>query len=176
MSKMYRIIILIFTVVWLISGCTSPKRYARNDYSFYRSNFKLDSTALLHTDGVYVLEKIVTDQNRDKQEGLKEKKVYKFYPTGQVNMVIDDNLIASRGTLFEGYYRINNNKLVIQSVNQPLRQFYYSYAYITNQQMVIVLKTHLGRGKMKDKYYHSSYKEYYRFEPNSNRDYTIPGW
>jgi hypothetical protein len=69
--------------------------------------------------------------------------MYKFYTNGQVNKVLDINnelkndsdyanafnkTISSNSdkkpTLFEGYYRLKDNKLVIQSVVSATRQFF----------------------------------------------------
>jgi hypothetical protein len=79
---------LLLMLLCLISGCTFQKRYIRNDYSFYSKDFKLDNVAPLRTDGVYRSYKIETDAAGEGQKVHKEQKVYKFYPTGQVNMVI----------------------------------------------------------------------------------------
>jgi hypothetical protein len=171
---------LLLIILWLISGCTSQKWYIKNDYSFYAKDFKLSSTTLLRTDGVYVLDKIETDATSGKQTMQKEKILYKFYPTGQVIMLLDhnnelkndddyrkafnrrihENSMSKGATLFEGYYQINDAKMVIQFVNQSLRQFYYTYAYLTEQKFIIVNKTHLGRGKMKEKYYTPDFFEH----------------
>jgi hypothetical protein len=187
---------LLLILLWLISGCTFQKHYIKNDYSFYAEDFKLGSTTLLRTDGVYVSDKIKMDASSGKQTVQKDKRVYKFYPTGQVNMVLDLNnelksdedyrkafnrritetSMSKSATLFEGYYQIRDNKMVIQFVNQPLRQFYYTYAYLTEKQFIIVYQTHVGKGKIKDKYYTSNYKEIYRFEPKPVDGYLAPNW
>jgi hypothetical protein len=136
------------------------------------------------------------DSTSGKQTTQKNKRVYKFYPTGQVNMVLDPNnelksdddyrkafnrrihetSLSKGATLFEGYYRIKGAKIVIQFVNQPLRQIYYTYAYLAEQQFSIVKQTHVGKGKIKDKYYTSNYKEIYRFEPKPVDGYLAPNW
>ena len=187
---------LLLILLWLISGCTFQKRYIKNDYSFYAEDFKLSSTTPLRTDGVYVSDKIAMDSTSGKQTMQKDKRVYKFYPTGQVNMVLDPNnklksdddyrkafnrrinetSMSKGATLFEGYYQIRDNKMVIQFVNQPLRQFYYTYTYLAEQQFVIVNQTHVGRGKIKDKYFTSNYKEIYQFEPKPVDGYLAPNW
>jgi hypothetical protein len=187
---------LLLILLWLISGCTFQKRYIKEDYSFYSEDFKLGSITPIRTDGVYVSDKIEIDATSGKQTMRKDKRVYKFYPTGQVNMVLDLNnelksdedyrkafnrriteiSMSKAATLFEGYYQIKENKMVIQFVNQPLRQFYYTYAYLAEKQFIIVNKTHVGRGKIKDKYYTSNYKESYRFEPKTVDDYLEPNW
>jgi hypothetical protein len=187
---------LLLILLWLISGCTFQKRYIKNDYSFHAEDFKLSSTTPLRTDGVYVSDKIAMDSTSGKQTIQKDKRVYKFYPTGQVYMVLDPNnelksdddyrkafnrrinetSVSKGATLFEGYYQIKDNRLVIQFVNQPLRQFYYTYAYLTEKQFSIVKQTHVGKGKLKDKYYTSNYKEIYRFEPKPIDGYLAPNW
>jgi hypothetical protein len=180
----------------MFSGCSFQKHYIRNDYSFYSKEFRLDNDSPLRTDGVYIVDKIETDAVSEFRKMPKERKVYKFYPTGQVNMVLDpnnelksdddymkgfnrrisDTSMSKRATLFEGYYRIRDNKIVIQFIHQPFRQFYYTYAYLTEQQFIIVRTTHLGKGKMKDKYYTSYYKEFYHFQQKPVNGYLLPDW
>lgn len=176
---------------WLFPGCISRKHYQQKDYSFYAKDFTLDNSALLQTDGVYISEQ--TDQHREVQ---KDKKLYKFYPGGQVNMIINDQnelnttadysnafnrsndrtLLAKRGTLFEGYYRMAGDRIVLQLMNQPLRQFYYVYAFLKDNQMVVVRSTHEGKGKMEDQYFNSAYQEVYHFEKASGAVFTSPNW
>jgi len=180
----------------LVCSCTSQKRYVGNDYSFYSKNFKLDSAAFLRTDGVYILDRTETDGTNETKKVHHDKKIYKFYPNGQVNMVLDSanelksdddymkafnskinaSSITKNATLFEGYYRIQGNRMVIQFVNQPLRQFYYTYVYLAEKQMIIVKTTHVGRGKIKERYYNSSYKEPYRFKQTHVDGYLPPDW
>ena len=171
-------------MIWLFTGCTFKKHYVRDDYSFYSKEFKLTDSSLIHTDGVYISNK-------------KEAKIiYKFYATGQVNMLVDlkkelqsendyrdafnrrisDASSSKPTTLFEGYYRIKDDRLVIQFMNQPRGQFYYTYAILTKEQLSIVKTTHIGRGKMNDKHYHSTYRDVYRFEPASRNGYLLPNW
>ncbi|TCD00527.1 hypothetical protein [Pedobacter psychroterrae] len=175
---------LLLVLVWLFAGCNFKKYYVRDDYSFYSKEFQLDKASLLQTDGVYL---------SDKKEVAT---IYKFYPTGQVNMLVDPNhelktdndymkafnrrisdpSPSGRATLFEGYYRIKDDKVVIQFMNQPRRQFYYSYAYLTKGQLVIVKTTHIGRGKMDEKHYQTNYRAVYQFEPGSVNGYLPPNW
>jgi hypothetical protein len=175
-----RHIILSVIIAFLIGGCTSRKHYTRKDYPFYSENFQLDSTSLLKTDGVY----------------SNGKKVYKFYRSGQVNMVLsgttelkkdDDYAMAfnrgireaagvKKATLFEGYYHIKDNRMVMQFVNTATRQFYYTYVLLEKGKLAIVKSTHLGKGKIKDQHYQSSYKDVYRFEPKPAGGYLAPDW
>lgn len=168
--------------------------YSKNDYSLYQRNFHLDTASLLRTDGIYVREKIWTNENGGKESIPAERKIYKFYQGGQANMILDlnNNLKTTqdyinalnaritktniKATLFEGYYRLNDKRVVIQSLNTPRRQFNYIYALLESNRLIIVKFTGEGKGQIKDKYYTDYYKEYYYFIPTSHTDYLEPNW
>jgi len=176
----YKSTVVSLAILCLLAGCTSRKHYAKKDYSFYSENFQLDSNSLLKTDGVY---------NND-------KKMYKFYRSGQVNMVLsgtieltndaDYAMAFNRGireaagvkkaTLFEGYYHIKDNRMVMQFVNTATRQFYYTYVLLEKGKLTIVKSTHLGKGKIKDQHYQTSYKDVYRYLPKPAGGYLAPDW
>ena len=75
--------ILMFLLVF--SSC-SPKIYQKGDYTFYNKVFNLDNTSLLRTDGVYVLDRIWTDENGGTVKQPQNHLFYKFYKTGQCNL------------------------------------------------------------------------------------------
>ena len=195
MTHSYKLLILLLLLAGSLSPCYAQKRYARDDYSFYNPNFKADSTSLLRTDGVYVLRKIETSGTGGKTEIPATKAAYKFYPTGQVNKILDtvrdvkpgediaaafnrtitDKALMNRPTLFEGYYRLEGDRMVIQNVVSATRQFFYTYALVGKDQIIIVKTTHVGKGKIKDKYYTDYYREYYQFVPGME-NYLAPNW
>lgn len=176
-------------------SCNFQKHYAVTDYSFYKNDFQLDSTSLLRTDGVYVLKKIWTNQNGGTERAATEKKIYKFYTSGQVNLILDlngqiktnsdyvkafnqritDNQQQKSATLFEGYYKLEGEKMVIQSMVTPRKQFSYDYFLLEKNGIVQVSSTINGKGKIKDKYFPNYYKAYYIFVPASG-DYLKPNW
>lgn len=75
----------------------------------------------------------MTNENGGKESIPNYRKIYKFYKAGQANMILDlnDSLKTNQAyiyalnarvkdiampTLFEGYYRVNGKRMVIQSV------------------------------------------------------------
>lgn len=176
-------------------SCSYQKRYVRNDYPFYKKDFQLDSASLLRTDGVYVLEKIWTSENGGKERAATERQIYKFYNTGQVNLILDiggtiktasdyvqafnqpikDNRSKKSATLFESYYKLEGNKLVIQRMVTPRRQFSYNYILLEKDRIIHVSSAISGRGKIKDKYFTDHYRAYYTFIPAAG-DYLTPDW
>ncbi|UYQ95382.1 hypothetical protein MKQ68_09760 [Chitinophaga horti] len=142
----------------LVFAACSPKYYRTGDYSFYDQKFSLPDTALLRKDGVYVSDSMA----------------YVFYKGGQSNLVLTpgNHLQAiaerhrqQRPTLFEGYYRVQGRQLVIQSVNNARRQFYYTYALLSPDSLTVVRQTIKGKRRFKEKYFTSSYKAHYLFMP-----------
>lgn len=177
-------------------SCNTHKRYFQSDYSFYDKNFQSDPASLLRKDGIYVQQKIRTNENGGKETIPTERKIYKFYKGGQANIVLDptkklktaedyihafNNRIKesreqSPATLFERYYREEGNRLVIQAVNKPLNQFYYEYALLEKDALIIVKSTIEGKGKIEDKYYTDYYKEIYKFIPTGETAFLEPNW
>ncbi|WP_295128843.1 hypothetical protein [uncultured Chitinophaga sp.] len=162
-----------------LSAC-SPKTYRTGDYSYYRKQFRLADSSFLRTDGVYIAAAVWTDDNPTLR-APKEKKILQFFPGGQTNLFLDmgDSLkteadfigkIAARhkeqgATLFEGYYRIEGDRIAIQRVNNPLRQFNYAFGHIAQDSIVILKGGIEGRQPFADKNYPGIYKEYYIFMP-----------
>jgi hypothetical protein len=172
---------IMVVVLGLFFSCAS-KHFSKDDYTLYDENFELPKTAPLRTDGVYILNSIWTNENGGITKKPDTHKFYKFYPGGQCNMLLDpDKEITSDGqykeavnvsagnkgkTLFEGYYKLQGSKIIIQSLQAaPLKQFEYKYGYITNEKLVIVKATIEGKGKFDDKYFTDYYKEEYSFLP-----------
>ena len=183
--------------MFILNSC-GQKFYTKQDYSFFDKNFVLNANATLKTDGVYVLQSIWSDENGGVFKTLESPKFYKFYKTGQSNLTLCDkniksdqdyvNLVRngvidseknkkSLGTLFQGYYKLQDNRIVIQSVNAPLRQFTYSYGFVESDKLIIVKKTIEGHGKFDDQYFTNYYKETYLFKPLNNINPDVaPNW
>lgn len=179
------------TIMILLFGLFScaQKLYVKEDYSFYDKNFLLPETSSLKTNGVYVLESIWNNENggTERKPYEKEHMFYKFYATGQVNLTVDlDNTIkteqeyiekvnqdfdqynkAEKHTLFEGYYKLKEDKIVIQRKVVPRKQYNYRYGYVQDGKLIIVSSTHLGKGEFDEKHFTNFYKETYRFKPFS---------
>lgn len=169
--------------------------YVKEDYTFYEQDFKRNTISNLRTDGVYILENIWTkDASRKPEEYI----FYKFYEEGQANITIDlDHQIKTEQdyiesikthisltnqsefkTLFEGYYKIEENKIVIQRLSSPRNLFVYNYGFVEKDKLIIVKETIDGKGKIEDKYFTDYYKETYRFLPldKSQIENLKPGW
>jgi hypothetical protein len=183
--------------MFILNSC-GQKFYTKQDYSFFDKNFVLNADAALKTEGVYVLESIWSDENGGVFKSTESAKFYKFYKSGQSNLTLFDKNIKSDqdflkliengvldseknkkslGTLFQGYYKLQNSRIVIQSVNASLRQFSYSYGFVENDKLIIVKKTTEGGGSFDDQYFTNYYKETYLFKPlnNINPD-VVPNW
>lgn len=162
-----------------VSVACGTKHYQQSQYSFYNRTFTADSLYGLKTNGVYVLRSI---QSGDTTRQATTHQFYRFYPTGQSNLTLDaqhaisnasdyvnaihrDSAYDGRGTLFEGYYRQQQHCIVIQEVTMPLRQFHYKYGYTHQDSLVIVRAGIEGKGRFKEAYFRSNYKEIYLFMP-----------
>lgn len=184
-----------FLVFGLFFSC-GQKYFSKADYTFFDKDFVLDPGSELRTDGVYVLSNIWTDENGGTETKPALHKFYKFYRTGQCNLILDpdekiktehdykdavkkalENSRDMRPTLFEAYYRLKQNKIIIQGIVHPVKQFEYKYGYVYKDRVVIVKATHEGNGKFEDKYFTDYYKEYYSFLPfNSTDNDNGPNW
>ena len=180
---------------FVLCGCNTQKHYFEKDYSFFNSNFKPDPVSLLRTDGVYVLQKIWTNADGGTERIATNKQVYKFYNTGQVNLILNtDNRLGTNpdyvqafnreimestakksATLFEGYYKSEGNKIVIQRASVPRQIFVYNYGLIEKDTLILVKETITGKGKIKDEYFTDYYKAYYVFVP-TQQNYIKPNW
>lgn len=183
------VILLLF--LGLFFAC-AKKIYQKNDYPFYDNTFKLDTSSALRTDGVYVLNHIWTDENGGTAKPPKEHRFYKFYKTGQCNLTLDlshqiktkedylnalsKDFLIKKNTLFEGYYKLENNKIVIQSIVVPRHQLDYKYGYVKKDSLIIVKSTSEGKGKFEDKYFTQTYKEFYVFVPLEIKNENDPQW
>ncbi len=186
-------------ISYLIMFCfiisCGPKFYYKNDYPFYDSNFILSENANLRTDGFYVLES-EWYKRKDSLEKPKQIEVYKFFKTGQVNFILIDSLKTDEEytiimknqielygknkkeyTLFQGYYKIEENKIVIQQVNSVTRKFSYLYGFLEENKLTIVNNTIDGKGSFKDNYFQDNYKGSYIFIPSKIAEKNlIPNW
>ncbi len=173
----------------------SKKVYVKDDYTLYDKKFQLSQLSNLRTDGVYVLENIWT---KESQRKAAEHQFYKFYKDGQVNLTVDlDHEIKSNQdyiqsikshisktnqedfkTHFEGYYRLDGNKIVLQRVTVPRNLFTYNYGYLEDDKLILVKETIDGKGKFEDKYFTDYYKATYKFIPldKSQLENLVPGW
>ncbi|MCD0467207.1 hypothetical protein [Flavobacterium sp. ENC] len=177
--------------IGLCASCT-PKVYQKNDYTFYDQTFILDASSGLRTDGVYVLDHIRTEENGGTVRQPKEHRFYKFYSTGQCNLTLDPSGVIKtktdyseavskdftlkKNTLFEGYYRLENNRIIIQSIVVPRKQFEYKYGYLEQDNLILVQATTEGKGKFDDRYFTGFYKEYYVFMPLDIKKESEPQW
>lgn len=181
-----------FMVVLLgIFTSCSQKLYQKDDYPFYDKNFRL-SNSLLRTDGVYVLDRIWTAADGGTEKKAGKHRFFKFYNTGQsnsfedvaksirtdedYNTAVKKDGIPKENTLFEGYYKLKGNRIVIQNRVVPRGLFQYEYGYLEKDMLVIVKATHEGKGSFDDKYFTDYYKEYYVFKPLSGVQDVVPQW
>ena len=183
--------LFIIPFVLVFFSC-SPKIYQKGDYTFYNKAFSLDSSSLLRTDGVYVLHRIWTDENGGTVKQPQNHLFYKFYNTGQCNLTVDlsneiktekeyqntisKDLEKQNNTLFQGYYKISQPKIIIQSRVTPRGLFEYKYGYIEKDTLIIVKSTIEGKGGFDTKYYTGYYKEYYVFVPLQIQNEGEPQW
>lgn len=183
--------LFIIPFVLVFFSC-SPKIYQKGDYTFYNKAFSLDSSSLLRTDGVYVLDRIWTDENGGTVKQPQNHLFYKFYNTGQCNLTVDlsneiktekeyqntisKDLEKQNNTLFQGYYKISQPKIIIQSRVTPRGLFEYKYGYIEKDTLIIVKSTIEGKGGFDTKYYTGYYKEYYVFVPLQIQNEGEPQW
>ncbi|WP_316743001.1 hypothetical protein [Pedobacter antarcticus] len=187
----------IFTVllVTIFMSCGYRKHMAQSDYSLYNPGFILTSTTPLRTDGVYVLEKVWTNQNGGTERIAAERKIYKFYPGGQVNLILDperkltnseayvqafnhrieESQKNGSATLFEGYFKVENDKMVIQRWVTPRKQFSYDYFLLEKDIIIGISSTISGKGQITDKHFTEYYKAYYSFIPTKG-EYLMPNW
>lgn len=182
-------IVILFLGLFFSCG---KKLYQKNDFPFYDEAFKLEASSVLRTDGVYVLDHIWTDENGGTTKPPKNHTFYKFYKTGQCNLTLDlSNEIKSKedyfnvinkdfeekkNTLFEGYYKLQNNKIVIQSAVVPRQQFEFKYGYVEKDSLILVKSTIDRKGKFDDKHFTKNYKEYYIFMPLDIKNERDPKW
>jgi len=178
-------------VVLSLFSC-STRQFSKSDYTFYDKNFVLQPKANLRTDGVYKLHTIATDEDGStvKQAGI--TKFYKFFKTGQCIMILDpdNNITAAKAleelkkaaenknkpTLFESYYRLKDDKIIIQGIVYPVKHFVYKYGYVANNEFTIVKATSEGRGKFDEAFFTDYYQERYIFIPIDNADACMPYW
>lgn len=175
----------------LLFSCSS-QHFSKGDYSFYDKNFTLPSASMLRTDGIYILTSISTDESDGTVQPIKEPKFYKFYKTGQSNLVLyNANEIQSndsynqlleqaskpkKATLFESYYKIQENKIIIQGIVFPVKEFEYKYGFLGKNEFTIVKATKEGNGKFDDKNFTKYYQERYSFLPLNGLNPENPDW
>lgn len=182
----------LFILFMLVFSSCAPKIYQKRDYTFYNKAFNLDSSSLLRTDGVYVLNRIWTDENGGTVKQPQNHLFYKFYNTGQCNLTVDlsneiktekeyqnavnKDLQKQNNTLFQGYYKISQPKIIIQRKVTPRKLFEYKYGYIEKDTLIIVKSTIEGKGEFDTKYFTGYYKEYYVFVPLQIKNEGEPQW
>lgn len=187
-------ICLLLMMSFFMTSC-GPKFYYKDDYSFYKKGFALDEDSFLRTDGFYIPES--EWQKKDSSQPKPEKyEVYRFFKTGQVNLILVDSLENNQeyfdamnsqidgrekrkqsSTLFQGYYQVKDTKIIIQQVNVSLRRFYYLYGYIEKNKLIFVKKTIEGDGEFREDYFTDTYKANYVFVPyDSLGEDLIPNW
>ena len=178
-------------VVLSLFSCGN-RHFSKSDYTFYNRGFMLQPGAALRTNGVYVLQTIWTDENGGTIKPAKGHKFYKFFNTGQCTLVLDPNnkittanilelLVKeaknnNKPTLFESYYRLEGDKIVIQGIVYPVKQFEYKYGYVANDEIIIVKATREGNGDFDDAFFTTYYKESYIFMPLKGADALTPDW
>jgi hypothetical protein len=187
--------LVLMVLCFCLLSCNPYKRYRGGDYSFYDKRPAAGASALLRTDGVYVSDNANSNTGDKSRRPATPKKIYKFYPTGQVNMILDidgrltnaddyveafnqaikTNMARPAATLFEGYYRLQGNKLVLEQVVTPIQQFTYTYAALQPDGIAVYAVTHEGKGNLKDKYYKNGYTAFYKFIPVKG-GFITPDW
>lgn len=181
-----------FLIILLVLYSCTHKVYTKQDYTIYNKAFKLDASATLRTDGVYVLESIWTNENGGQLKQSKDHRFYIFYPTGQCNLTLDPSFkiktekeymevinrdfVTQKNTLFQGYYKLSQNKIIIQSRVVPRQQFEYKYGYIKNDSLIIVKASTQGKGTFDEVNYTGYYKEYYVFRSLAIKNEKEPQW
>lgn len=145
--------------LWMLSiccvACSPYKYYAKNDFQFYREGF-IQEGSLPRTQGVYVLDKVYT-----KRDGyITDHKFktythfYKFFKTGQHNAWLvptekfDGNYSAfvrnqtsspvRSGTLFQGYFKLKDDHIILENVNAALGKLYYTHGKISEDHLEII--------------------------------------
>lgn len=181
------------TVAILFFSC-GKKVYRNDDYSFREENFSAKASKI-RTDGVYVLTKIESSAGTKSPEN---HQFYVFFENGQVNLTVDlhreinseemylqsieRHVAASNSeqfkTHFEGYFKVENNKIVLQKMNVPRKVFNYSFGFVDDQKLTIVSRSLNGNDAFADKHFNSNYKETWEFLPlNAERLQQLkPGW
>lgn len=185
----------IVLVVFILGSCGYQKHYVKQDYSLYRADFELPASSVLRTDGVYVLQKIWTSEDGGVERTATERKIFKFYPDGQVNLILDldhdittnelyvkafnESILHSEknksATLFEGYYKVEGQRMVVQRMVTPRKLFSYDYFLLEKDSLIQVSSTIEGRGKIQDKHFTNHYKAKYTFIPTTDK-YIDPNW
>ena len=178
-------------LILLVSACMPVFLYQK-DYSFYDADFALSANSVLRTDGFYVFEGMAGQQGNivDTPEVYE---VYKFYKSGQVNFLLTDTLQengvyldamkdqieageAGR-TLFQGYYKIYGDKIIIEQVNTVTTNFIYSYALVDHDTLTVVKKTIEGGGAFSADYFSGKSTLVYRFTPDEKAESELsPNW
>ena len=182
---------IMLVLLGIFTSC-SQKLYQKDDYPFYDKNFTLGKSSHLRTDGVYVLDRIWTGRDGGTEKKADKHRFFKFYAAGQSNsfedvaksIVTDEQYIAAvlkdgqpkDHTLFEGYYKLKENKIIIQNRVVPRGLFQYEYGYVEEDMLIIVKATHEGNGSFDDKYFTDYYKEYYVFKPLGGVSDIVPQW
>ncbi|GGH29796.1 hypothetical protein FAZ19_20170 [Sphingobacterium alkalisoli] len=179
---------------FVLSSCIK-RLYQQSDYRLYEKDFTLSSQSLLRTDGVYVLDSIYSSETS--RAGTTHQ-FFTFFKSGQANLTLDiDNDIHSpeeyeesvrrhlqstsssdRKTLFEGYFRIDGNRIVIERASVPRNMLVYQYGRLNPNRLEIVSQTIKGKGRLRDRYFKSNYRAVYKFVPLDENQWNelIPGW
>lgn len=182
-----------FILILLVLVCScADKVYTKEYYTFYNKAFKGDVSSSLRIDGVYILKSIWTNENGGQLKQSKDHRFYKFYTAGQCNLtldpsfkiktekeyieVINNDFITQKKTLFQGYYKLSQNKIIIQSRVVPRRQFEYKYGYIKNDSLIIIKATSQEKAIFDEVNYTGFYKEYYVFMPLKIKNEKEPQW
>tara|TARA_R110000851_G_scaffold89636_1_gene195598 strand:- start:718 stop:1299 length:582 start_codon:yes stop_codon:yes gene_type:complete len=178
-------------LILLVSACMPVFLYQK-DYSFYDADFALSANSALRTDGFYVFEGMAGQQGNiaDKPDVYE---VYKFYKSGQVNFLLTD-MLQENGvylnamkdqieageagrTLFQGYYKIYGDKIIIEQVNTVTTNFIYSYALVDHDTLTVVKKTIEGGGAFRADYFSGKSTLVYRFTPDEKAESELsPNW
>ncbi|MFD2909849.1 hypothetical protein ACFSX9_14010 [Flavobacterium ardleyense] len=189
-----KIIFSLICISFMFFSC-GPKFYSKKDYTFYDRSFVLNENSALQTNGFYVLESTWSKRDDIIKKPTKFE-VYKFFKEGQSNLLLVDSLKTSAEyvaamqkqfqeygknkneyTLFQGYFKVQESKIIIQEVNVVIRQFTYRYGYIENDKLIMVKSTTEGKGQFNDKYFTDYFKSTYVFVPYEKADAElVPNW
>jgi hypothetical protein len=135
-------------------ACSPYKYYVKKDFQFYSEGF-FQKGLLPKTQGVYVLEQVFSkgDGHIADHKFKGYTHFYKFFKTGQQNSYLvaekdfDGNYLGlvrheaatwQGRTLFQGYYKLKEDHIILEGVNAALGKFYYTHGRISDDRLEII--------------------------------------
>ena len=143
-------------ILGVLFSCNPYKFYTKKDFKFYQENFT-QTNPFPKTNGVYVLEKVWTKRDGyiNNYEYKNYHHFYKFFKTGQHNSYLiakndkpidfleiikkgTENYKEGERTLFQGYFKTQENYIILENVNASLSSFYYTHGKMKNDTLTII--------------------------------------